>query len=168
MKKIIFGVLSLLVAAEVLAITPGLITIKGTKKKESSREGGRVRQGKNVATKQDDLYYVFDLSTLSKDTPPEVTVRWVVLVNTMMGRLRVASQGSEKVALSAAKPTQVETPIFTLNEEKGPRGAKFEAEVAGYAVRVTDAAGNLVGEKFDPESARKRLSDAFDGRVDGQ
>ena len=162
-------VVVLLLAASAYALTPGAIVIKGTKKKDGSRDGGNITAGKNVAHSQDDIYYQFDLSTMSKDVPSEVKVKWVVLVSTMKGRLRLASQGEKPATLTmGGQPARVETPIFTMNEERGPKGRKFEAEIVGYGVKVLDDKGNVLAEKYDPESAHKRLTDAFDGNLNGQ
>ena len=167
MRHLLHVVMLVFLAASAWAAMPGSILITATKVKEGSREGGHIRSGKNVERKQDDLYYTFEIKSMSPANPSSVVVKWVVLASTVGGNLRIASQGEEEASLGTGAPTIVETPLFTLAEEKGPRGKKFEADVIGYGVRVLDEQGQVLSEKLDPASESKRLTEALDGPSNG-
>lgn len=156
---------SLLLGQVVLGAAPSAVTIKGVKKTEGSRSGDTIGPVRTIERKQDDVYYQFNLMTMSPSISSNVTVQWVVLVTTQRGRLRLASQGKEAVTLPMARTVSVETPIFTMNESRGPKGHKAESEIFGYGVRVYDASGQLISEAFDPASAQKRLEEAFAGKL---
>lgn len=156
---------SLLLGSVVWGAAPSVVTIKGVKKWEGSRSGDVIGPVRTIERKQDDVYYQFNLMTMSPSVSSNVTVHWVVLVTTQAGRLRLASEGKESVVLPMARTVTVETPIFTMNESRGPRGHKSEAEIFGYGVRVYDAGGQLLSESYEPASAQKRLNDAFAGKL---
>ena len=143
------------------AAPPSAISITAKKKSAGTRDGGTIGQIKNIKRSQEDVYYQFNLRTMSPQTPSPVTVRWVVLVSTVRGTLREASKGEMSVELVTAKPAEVETPIFTLLEQEGPRGADFEAEIFGVGVRVYAPDGTQLAEYLQPEKHRKQIESAF-------
>jgi hypothetical protein len=163
MKAMLVLVAALIVApiADVSAAAPSAISITAKKKSAGSRSGGNIGQVKNVKRTQDDIYYEFNLRTMSPQTPSPVTVKWVVLVSTVRGALREASKGKETIELVTAKPAVVETPIFTLHEQEGPKGANFEAEIFGVGVRVFGPDGAQLAEYLQPEKHRKQIQSAF-------
>lgn len=163
MKTMLVLVAALFLApvVDVGAESPSSISITAKKKSAGSRSGGHIGQVKNVKSTQEDVYYEINLRTLSPQTPSPVTVQWVVLVSTVKGALREASKGKETVELVAAKPSVVETPLFTMQERQGPKGAEFEAEVFGVGVRVFGPDGTKLAEYLQPEKHRKQIESAF-------
>lgn len=143
---------------------PGAITIKAAKKVAGSRDGGNITGGKNIDLRERDLYYEFAVRSMVPQSS-ELTVEWVILVETMKGRLRVVSEGNQSITLKPGETSLVETPLFALRSESGPKGSTAKGEIEGCAVRVTDSAGNLVGVLYEPESRRKQLDEAFHGKV---
>ncbi len=147
--------------ADVVAQPPSPISITAKKKSAGSREGGAIGVVRNAKLTQEDVYYEFGLRTMSPQTPTPVTVQWVVLVSTVRGGLREASKGKESVELVTARPATVETPLFTLLEREGPKGAGFEAEIFGVGVRVHGPDGAKLAEFMQPEKHRKQIETAF-------
>lgn len=143
------------------AVSPNSITITAKKMSAGSRDGGTVGPVKSVKRTQEDIYYEFNLRSMEPDVLSPVTVRWVILVSTLKGSLREASKGSAQVSLTPARVEIVETPLFTLREQEGPKGAKFEAEVFGWGVRVMGPDGSLISECIQPEKHRKQVEAAF-------
>ncbi len=143
---------------------PGTVTIKAEKHVVGSRDGANITPGKNIDTKARDLYYTFDVRSMAPQ-PADLSVEWVILVETMKGRLRTVSDGRETVALKPGETATVETPLFTLREESGPKGKTAKGEIEGIGVRVTDASGVLIGSLYDPATNRRQIEEAFNGNV---
>lgn len=143
---------------------PGTVTIKAEKHVAGSRDGANITPGKNIDKRERDLYYAFDVRNTAAQ-PADLSVQWVILVETMKGRLRTASDGRASVALKPGETTTVETPLFALREESGPKGKTAKGEIEGIGVRVTDANGVLLGSLYEPATRRKQIEEAFNGNV---
>ncbi len=166
MNRLVSFAMAWVVLGTMVAVAqPGSITIKASKKSAGSRDGGNITAGKNIRVSEHDIYYVFDFRSMSATPRENLRVEWVVLVETMKGKLRTASEGSETISLSSGQAATVETPLITLKAESGPKGKTFKGEIEGVGVRVTDAAGSLVGELYEPASNRKLIDDAFNGEI---
>lgn len=139
----------------------GTVSIKGTKKSEGSRDGGKIVGARKVKVTNHDVYYQFDLRSMAPAEQKDMRVQWVILVNTFKGQIRTASQGAQTVTLLPGKVEEVTTPVFVLHEERSGPGNSRDGDILGYAVRVYDSTGALAGELYEPESERKRLSDEF-------
>jgi hypothetical protein len=143
---------------------PGTVTIKAEKHFAGTRDGADITAGKNIDKLSRDLFYTFDVRSMAPQ-PADLTAEWVILVKTMKGRLRTVSDGRETLTLQPGETKTVETPMFALREESGPKGKTAKGEIEGIGVRVTDANGVLVGSLFEPATQRQQIEEAFSGNV---
>lgn len=144
-----------------VAATPAAIQITAAKKSDGSRDGKVIGPVKNRTISEEDVHYQFDLRSMSSEALANVKVKWVVLVTTRKGKLRTGTSGEQAVTLTPGVPVSVKTPSFTLVEAKGPQGAKTEAEIFGWAVRIYSQTGDLLSEEYQPARARKNLEESF-------
>jgi len=143
----------------------GGLTIKATPKAGGARKGGNITAGKNIQKEERDMYYAFDIRSMAPAPQADLRVEWVVLVKTMKGKLRTATEGHEVVSINPGQTRTVESETFILRKEEGPKGRDFEGKVEGVGVRVLDAQGTLMADLYDPPANRKALEEAFSGEV---
>lgn len=136
---------------------PERVRITATKKTEAARHGAQVNLPNAVRRfNEDDVFYRFEVQRVALDVPEDLRIRYMVVVEGMAGRLRVGAAKEEELVLSGMTPVPVDTEPVTLSSmewNRGRRGGSGETKekLYGWSVRVLDAKGAVVAEKFQPK-----------------
>lgn len=153
--------LGMVVATETasMAAPPALerVRISATKKTEAARHGGQVNlPNASRRVDEDDVFYRFEIQRVALDVPADLRIQYMVVVEGMAGRLRVGATKEEELVLHGMTPVPVDSDPVTLRSiewNRGRRGGSGEnkEKLYGWSVRLTDAKGVVVAEKFQPK-----------------
>lgn len=152
-----FGMAILTEAAPTAAPpAPERIRISATKKTEAARRGPKKNLPNAWRVSEDDVFYRFEIQRVALDVPEDLRIQYMVVVEGLRGRLRVGTAKEEELVLSGMTPVPVESDPVTLMSvdwRRGRRGGSGDAKekLYGWSVRVLDAKGVVVAEKFQPK-----------------
>ncbi|OQW94784.1 MAG: hypothetical protein BWK77_08565 [Verrucomicrobia bacterium A1] len=136
---------------------PEKVRISATKKTEAARHGAQ-KSLPNASRRvdEDDMFYRFEVQRVALDVPEDLRIRYMVVVEGLGGRLRIGATKEEELVLSGMTPVPVDSDPVTLRSiewNRGRRGGSGEnkEKLYGWSVRVLDAKGGVVAEKFQPK-----------------
>ncbi len=141
------------------------VTRKTGERRTSSPQGGarRVAQSKDTET-----YFVIQLQRMTPDTPEEVKVEYLAVIEGALGNLHPDLRGEETVKLPLGRAVELETESITLKTVSwnggprgGPGGGAAGESVYGYIVRVRSADGTLLAEKIQPRDLERKADAMF-------
>jgi hypothetical protein len=154
--------LSILVAGAALS-APGLdkIRITDSKKTVEKRESSaqKLAHGTTSLTEKQ-IILTFGLQRMAPDVPETVTAAWVLIQEGRDGRLAEASRGTSVVVLPLGRTTSLETAPVTLVEREWSNRRKSGSladSIAGYGLRILDAEGKVIAERYDPKSMQSEI-----------
>lgn len=163
-----------LAAALAFGAPPEPVKVKASKKTADSHRNTAAAGRRSVERSTKDIFYEFELSTMSPALPDDVTVKWAVVTLDMFGEPRLGTAGEKQITLPKNKATIVETDDFSLASKdvhtvrrRSSANTSAEEKILGYGVRIVDGAGSLLSETISPGNARKSIEDAFSGKLGG-
>ena len=141
------------------------VTQKTGDRRKSSAQA-RVR--KVTQSKETETYFTIELQRMTPDTPDEVAVEYLAVIEDARGRLRPDLKGEETVKLPLGRAMEIETESVTLKTVEwtggtraAPRGGAAGESVYGYIVRVRAPDGTLLAEKIQPRDLERKADDLF-------
>lgn len=118
-----------------------------------------VPRGTTRYTEQD-IVYTFSVKPRSTRVPDEVLVEWAVLVEKPGGRIETVERGGKVLNVRLGRASTVAAEAVTLQgrEYDMRRGSgDVKDDVYGYGVRVLDADGNVLAEKYSRTGAQDTI-----------
>ncbi len=164
----------LVVAAVILAVSspaappaPEKVKVTATKKTASSRKGPQ-QSLPNVSgrVEEDEVFYRFDIQRVALDTPEDLRIQYMVVVQGAGGQLRAGTAKEEELVLSGPAPVPVESEMVTLRKvawnRSGVGSGELKEKLYGWAVRVMDGKGAILAEKFQPKDLEGQIDRLLD------
>lgn len=153
--------LLILACAAVSVHAMDAIQISATKKTADSRSSAPqdLPRGRSVATEKD-VYYVFEIRSLSTDVPNDLRVEWQILVEKVGGSLQPRTQGNQDININFGQTVKLETEEVKLRSRQWTSGrtGSVQESIAGYAVRVLTTAGEVLAEKYRPSTIADEIT----------
>lgn len=152
---------ALILALSALNAAADLVTITATKKTVDEIKGTEqdLPRGKSRAIEKYVLYRI-ELQSTSTKPLMELSVEWMILVEGAGGNVFPGTMGQKAVDLPFGQKVTLETATVKLLGREwhgGPSPGTVEDTIAGYGVRVIAADGTVLGERYEPASARVRI-----------
>ncbi len=143
------------------------VRIAVTRKTGERRTGDLQTRARRVTqSKETETYFVVGLQRMTPDTPEDVALEYLLVIEKAPGRLRPDVRGTETVKLPLGREIEVETDPVTLDTvswtggPRGkPRGGTAGESVYGYIVRVRSTDGTLLAEKIQPRDLELKADD---------
>jgi antitoxin component HigA of HigAB toxin-antitoxin module len=159
MKHSCLLALALLAAVSTPAFALDKVRISGTKKTLAKRESSpQTRPRGQTSLTQKMMMYVFSLQRMATEVPAQSTVAWVLIKERKDGRLVEAARGASMVDLPLGREVTLDSTPVELEERdwSGPKQAgSISSSLAGYGLRVVDAAGDVVAECYEPAEMQR-------------
>ncbi len=135
------------------------VRISATRKTALQREGSTQQLPETTTrTTREEVFYRIGLQRMTPAVPEQVEVEWVLVVERAGGRLVPAGHGTSELSLPLGREAELDTePVALLGREWGGGADSVEDDIHGYAVRVRDANGSIVAEKFQPKSLEQEI-----------
>lgn len=160
MSKLI-AFLSLALAFALPAPALEKVRITGTKKTIDKRESSsqRLPHGQTQLSEKQ-VVYAFSLQRMTPDTSEQATASWILMRESMDGRLSEAARGDSVVSLPLGRAVALESAPVTLTEREWSRhggSGTVGSSLAGYGLRILDDKGQIIAERYDPASIEKEI-----------
>jgi hypothetical protein len=134
--------------------------IQATKKTADTRKSATqdLPRGRSHAVTED-VYYAFTLRRMNPNLPERAVVEWVVLKEAVDGRLLLGTRGRKEIDMPFGKEIELKTDTVTLRGRTwtSGRAGTVEEEVHGYGLRVLNDEGDILAEKYEPDSLEERV-----------
>ena len=141
---------------------PERLRITVTKKTADQRAGPNQQVGHASARAHEaEMLYRLEFQRLVPSVPENLTVEWLIVVQGAGGNLRPGAHGTDEIVLPPGRTAAMDTKPVTLKGWEWTAGAwhgsgAIREDLYGYAIRVRDDRGTLVGEKYVPKDVEKR------------
>ena len=136
--------------------------ITGTVKTKSKEDGdAQQRFRREVSFDEKTKVLEMKFRRTNPTVGEQVTVNWGVWIKDMKGRVRLITQGERDIMTTVGVMVELTSDPFSLVEKNvdmnSGRTHDKEQDVEGYAVWMTDPAGQVVGYKFQPSRMKEEV-----------
>ncbi|MDA0990411.1 MAG: hypothetical protein O3A51_06630 [Verrucomicrobia bacterium] len=161
MKRLPIGIALLLAIMMQPTFGAELFSIKAKQDRLDTRKGARQAVPRGTTQLESSTYrYVFTITRAALQPPDFAEAQWVIWVEDMTGRLRIASHGRQQFDPAAARQLEIETEDIELVERQwqGPkRQGALKESFYGYGIRIVGRDGDVLAERYNPSSAAKTV-----------